>query len=303
MLRKFVTISHISRSVLDRRTALSIAAVAFAAAAVLPAAAMADAFTDKVKKDGIVVAYAEEAPWAFLGPDKKVAGTDPEVIDGILKKMGVKEIKYQNTEWSTLVPGVRAKRFDMAITGIFIKPDRCTQVIFTDPIMIAPDGMIVMKGNPKKINGFDAFVKDRSLKVGTTIGGTGPRDHALAMGVNRDQVVELPDTPTQIAAMKAGRIHAALNTDQGNVAILEQAKDQAVELARPFNQAVKDGKLLVGVTAFAFQPDAGAFVKEFNKHLAAVRGSPDHIRILKKYGLSEDALPAKDVTTDMMCKG
>ncbi|MSO92813.1 MAG: ectoine/hydroxyectoine ABC transporter substrate-binding protein EhuB [Rhodospirillales bacterium] len=288
---------------ISRRYAIAAGALALATAFAVPIAANADAFTDKVKKDGITVAYAEESPWAFLGPDKKVAGTDPEVIDGILKKMGVKEIKYQNTEWSTLVPGVRAKRFDMAITGIFIKPDRCTQVIFTDPIMIAPDGMIVMKGNPKKINGFDAFVKDRSLKMGTTIGGTGPRDHALAVGVNRDQIVELPDTPTQIAAMKAGRIHAALNTDQGNVAILEQAKDTAVEVARPFKQAEKDGKLLVGVTAFAFQPDAGAFVKEFNKHLATVRGSPEHLKILKKYGLSEDALPAKGVTTAMMCKG
>ena len=289
--------------VISRRRAVTAGVLAVAAVLAAPIAAKADAFTDKVKKDGIIVAYAEEAPWAFLGPDKKVAGTDPEVIESILKKMGAKEVKYQNTEWSTLIPGVRAKRFDMAITGIFIKPDRCTQVIFTDPIMIAPDGMIVMKGNPKKINGFEAFVKDRTLKVGTTIGGTGPRDHALAVGVNRDQIVELPDTPTQIAAMKAGRIHAALNTDQGNVAILEQAKDPAVELARPFKQAEKDGKLLVGVTAFAFQPDAGPFVKEFNKQLATVRGSPEHIKILKKYGLSEDALPAKGVTTEMMCKG
>ena len=289
--------------VISRRRAVTAGVLAVAAVLAAPIAAKADAFTDKVKKDGIIVAYAEEAPWAFLGPDKKVAGTDPEVIESILKKMGAKEVKYQNTEWSTLIPGVRAKRFDMAITGIFIKPDRCTQVIFTDPIMIAPDGMIVMKGNPKKINGFDAFVKDRTLKVGTTIGGTGPRDHALAVGVNRDQIVELPDTPTQIAAMKAGRIHAALNTDQGNVTILEQAKDPAVEIARPFKQAEKDGKLLVGVTAFAFQPDAGAFVKEFNKQLATVRGSPEHIKILKKYGLSEDALPAKGVTTEMMCKG
>lgn len=303
MLRNFVTRARASRPIQGRRAAFSIAVVALAAAAALPAAAMADAFTDKVKKDGIVVAYAEEAPWAFLGKDGKVAGTDPEVIAGILDKMGVKQVKYQNTEWSSLVPGVRAKRFDMAITGIYIKPDRCKQVIFTEPIMIVPDGMIVMKGNPHKINGFDAFVQNRSLKMATTIGGTGPRDHALAVGVNRDQIVELPDTPTQIAAMKAGRVHAALNTDQGNVAILEQAKDPAVEVARPFKQAVKDGKLLVGVTAFAFQPDAGAFVKEFNKHLAAVRGTPQHLATLKKYGLSQDAVPAKDVTTDMMCKG
>ena len=281
---------------------LSVGIVALATALAAPVATSADSFTDKVKKDGILVAYAEEAPWAFLGPDGKLSGTDPEVIRIILDKMGVKQIKPQNTEWSSLIPGVRAGRFDMAITGIYIKPDRCKQVLFTDPIMVVADGMIVPKGNPNKIHGFDAFSQNRNLKLATTIGGTGPRDHALAMGVNRDQIVELPDTPTQIAALKAGRVHAALNTDQGNVAILTQAKDPAVELARPFTQAVKDGKPLVGITAFAFHPDAKVFVAEYNKHMAKFRGTPEHVAILKKYGMSEAALPTADMKTEIICK-
>jgi polar amino acid transport system substrate-binding protein len=98
------------------------------------------------------------------------------------------------------------------------------------------------------------------------------------------------------------RVHAAINTDQGNVAILAQANDPAVELARPFTQAVKDGKPLVGITAFAFHPDAKVFVAEFNKHMAKFRGTPEHVAILQKYGLSEAALPTAEMKTEITCK-
>ena len=53
--------------------------------------------------------------------------------------------------------------------------------------------------------------------------------------------------------------------------------------------------------AYAFRKEDGAFVDEFDKHLTAFIGTPEHIAIMERHGMSADELPKLE-TADL-CGG
>jgi polar amino acid transport system substrate-binding protein len=269
---------------------------------VVSAGHAADSFWEKLKGDGAVMGFANEAPFAYKKPDGTLVGTDAEILMHVFEEMGITEIEAGLVDWGALIPGVRARRFDVVASGIYIKPERCEQVAFTEPLYVLGDGMIVLAGNPKNIHDFEAFVKDRSLKLANTIGATGPGDHALAMGVQPGQIVEVPDPPSQIAALKAGRVDAALNTGIQTGELVKRANDPTIERALPFRQATIEGKPAVGIAGLAFHPENEAFVAELNKRLVAFRGTPEYIAILEKYGMTKEDLPDTWMVTSELCK-
>lgn len=278
--------------------AAALAVVSFAAGS-----ADAQELMMRAKSDGIVIGYAEEAPFAHHDGAGNLIGIDPEIIRIVFDKMGVKTFKPQLTDWGGLVPGVKAKRWDMAITGIYIKPDRCKNVLFTDPIYVIADGLVTTKGNPYNLHSFEDVAAKPKIKMGTTIGGTGPRDHAYAIGVQRNQIVELPGYPELIAALKADRIQTFTGTDVGNLEVVKKANDPDLHWVPDFKVSIKDGKPLAGITAFAFNHASKAFVDDFNKHLAGLREMPKFIEMLGKHGMPPSAKPTSEMRTANICKG
>jgi polar amino acid transport system substrate-binding protein len=281
------------------RTTLTTAAAALGL--LLAPAALAEGLLEKGKTEGFVLGFANEAPFAYTTPEGELAGVDADILRHVLGQLGIEKVSTELVEWGALIPGVRAKRFDVVASGIYMKPDRCEQVAFAEPLYLLGDGMIVLAGNPKNIHGFDAFANDPGLKLANTIGATGPGDHALAMGVTPEQILEVPDPPSQIAALKAGRVDAALNTGLQTGELVAAANDPAIERAEPFAQAVIDGQPAVGIAGIAFNPEDADFVELFDAELLKFRGTPEYLAILAKYGLTEGDLPAEGMTTDSVC--
>ena len=113
--------------------------------------------------------------------------------------MGVEEIEGELTTFGELIPGLQAGRFDLAASAIYIKPDRCEQVAFAEPLYIQGDSIIVAAGNPKNIHSYSDVAADPTIKLGYPTGGTGVGDNAKAMGVTDDQLVDFPDSPAGFA--------------------------------------------------------------------------------------------------------
>lgn len=120
--------------------------------AVLGLASSVQAATlDTVKSNSSIrIGYANETPFAFTETDGTVTGESPEIAKIIFAKMGIKQVNGVLTEWGSLIPGLRAGRFDVIAAGMYITPARCKQVLFTDPQYQLPDALLVAKGNPKK---------------------------------------------------------------------------------------------------------------------------------------------------------
>ncbi|MFK8253244.1 ectoine/hydroxyectoine ABC transporter substrate-binding protein EhuB [Ancylobacter terrae] len=280
------------------------AAIAGLALSLLSGVAAAQSLTDKIKSGEIIrVGFANEAPFSSANANGELVGSDIALLRATLAKMGVKEFDGVLTPFGSLIPGLKAKRFDIIAAGLYIRPDRCKQVAFAEPIFAVGDAIVVPAGNPKKLASLGDFAKNAALKLGYTTGAGALIEHAYAVGVPKEQVSALPDGPALIAAVKAGRIDAFLYPSLSAQELLKAANDPAVERAEPFTQPVVNGKPALGVGSFAVRTDDAEFLKTFNETMLSILNSPEYLQMIEPFGFSKADLPPAGMTTAELCKG
>jgi polar amino acid transport system substrate-binding protein len=266
--------------------------------------ARAESTLERIKDQGYIrMGFANENPFSYATAEGELAGVDVDILNHILADMGVSEIDGGLTTFGGLIPGLVGKRFDLVSSAIYIKPDRCAQVAFVEPLYIQGDAIVVAAGNPKKIHSYSDVASDPSIKIGYPTGGTGPSDNAKAMGVKDDQLIDFPGSPTGFAALKEGRIDGYATVAMNVEMQLRELNDPGLERADPFEQPVESGKIRYGITSFAVRLEDKDLLDEINKHLLAFRGTPEYLAILEKYGLTEADLPPEGMTTAKMCAG
>jgi polar amino acid transport system substrate-binding protein len=264
-------------------------------------AAQAQGTFERIKKDGVVrIGFANEAPWSFAQSDGTIAGADYELASLIFAKLGVGSLEGVITKFGSLIPGLKANRFDVVVAGFYIRPARCEQVAFSEPTVAVGDAIIVKAGNPKKISSYKSIIADPSLKLGGVVGAA-TAQNAKNAGVPDSQLVMFPDFVSAIAALKAGRVDGALQTAITAQATVKSSNDPTIERALPFEQAVINGKPTLNYAGFAFRPEDKDLVSAFNAELAKTLGGPEHLKILEKYSISPNEIP-KGVTTESLCK-
>jgi polar amino acid transport system substrate-binding protein len=278
--------------------------VGLALAATAAPSARAESTLQRIKDQGYIrMGFANEDPFSSATPEGELAGVDVDILNHILADMGVEEIDGGVTTFGGLLPGLVGKRFDLVSSAIYIKPERCAQVAFAEPLYIQGDAIVVAAGNPKKIHSYSDVAADPTIRIGYPTGGTGPSDNAKAMGVREDQLLDFPGSPTGFAAIKDGRIDGYATVAMNVEMQLREMKDPGLERADPFEQPVADGKIRYGVTSFAVRLEDKDLLDEINKHLLAFRSTPEYLAVLEKYGLTEADLPPEGMTTAKICAG
>ncbi|MER8900119.1 transporter substrate-binding domain-containing protein, partial [Mesorhizobium sp. M0676] len=155
------------RKVLTGLAALGVAAMAIGSTTGLASAA---SLLDKIKNgDTIRIGFSNEPPHAYPGPNNEPLGFVNAVTIDILRKLGATKVEPVLTEWGSLIPGLQAARFDMITGGMAITPERCKNVLFTDPVVAIIDGLLVPKGNPKGLHSYED-VRDKGV---TAVTGSG----------------------------------------------------------------------------------------------------------------------------------
>lgn len=278
----------------------ALAGTLLAAAAAL-APAQADETFDKLKASRTArIGFANEAPFSFQQPDSTIAGADYDVAKAIMNKLGIDKFEGVLVNFASLLPGLQAKRFDIVAAGLYIRKDRCAQVLFSDPNIVVSDTLVVKKGNPKKLHSYMDIAANKSVKVGGT-SGTVTVKNALEGGVAQDQIVEFPDVTSSLAALRAGRTDGALQTTATAGWTVRTAKDNTVEVAMPFEAVKTSGQKVQNFAGFVFAKDAPDLREAFNRELKAFMGTPAHLAILEKYGLVATDIP-RNVTAAQLCE-
>lgn len=268
--------------------------VAMAAMASVPA--KAENTLERIQRTGVIrIGYANEAPFAFTTPDGKVTGESPEVVKAIFAKMGVKKIEPVLTEWGALIPGLRAGRFDVIAAGMYITPERCKQVVFTDPHYQLGDTLLVSKGNPKRLGSYADVAKDSNIKL-AVMSGTVELKYAREAGLKDEQILQVPDTTAQLQAVRTKRADAAIGT-QLTMKGLAAKGGAEVETTRHFADDPKH----MGYGALAFRPDDQALRDAVNKQLLGWLGSKDHLKTVSPFGFDTSNVTKK--TAAELCKG
>lgn len=283
------------RAILSRRLFLASASAAVAAAATIPA--RADTLDD-IRKKGVItigVGVMGTKPWVYQNEDGTYAGMEYEMMKYVTAKLGIPKFEYVSTEWDSLIPGLKAARWDIIWSGMTVTEERRqgAGIDFSRPYYFESDRLAVKGDGP--IQSPDDL-KDKVIGAAT---GTVEEIQARALVEkgHAKEVKTFADFATPFLALQNGQIDGYVvdNTTYGEqkkitpnlrtvgpvlyLAVDEKWQDQQQKAAYVYGG---DG---IGV-----RKEDTALLAAINDALNAMDADGTRQKILEKYGLWDDSL-------------
>ena len=260
--------------------------------AAVPASAD-DSKLQQLKDQGFArVAIANEPPFTAVAADGKVSGAAPDVAREVFKRLGVNEIVASISEYGAMIPGLQAHRHDVITAGLFMKPERCAAVAYSEPILCDAEALLVKKGNPLGFKSYADIAKNPDAKIGAPGGGTEEK-LALDAGVPRDRVIVVPDGQSGLKMLQDGRIDAYSLPVLSINDLVKKANDPNLEVIAP----------VIGAPVYcdgaAFHKDDVALRDAFDVELKKLKESGEFAKIIEPYGFS--AAAAMSTSRDKLC--
>lgn len=248
---------------------------------------------DELREQGFVrIAIANEPPYTAVNPDGTVSGAGPELARAIFKKLGVEDVVASVSEYGAMIPGLQAGRFDVVTAGLFMKPERCRAVAYSEPDLCDAEAFAVQKGNPFGLRSYEDIAANPEVKIGAPGGGTEER-LALEAGVPRDRVIVVPDGQSGIKMLQDGRIQVYSLPVLSINDLLAKANDPNLEIVAP----VVGAPIYCAGAAFALGNEE--LRDAYDAVLAEMKESGEFAEIIEPYGFSAEA--AKQVTREQLC--
>ena len=234
-----------------------------------------------------------------LGTRRRACAQAPEIARRLVAELGVDRVEGVLTEFGSLIPGLKAGRFDMIAAGMYITPERCREVAFTNPTYGIGEAFLVRAGNPRGLHSYEDVEGDPEARLGV-VAGTVERGYARAIGIPDGSVIVFPDTPSAVAGVQTGRVDAFAGTSLTIQDLLDKADDESLARAEPFRDPVIDGKTVRGYGAFAVRTEDQALLAELNARLAALIGTDAHLELVRPFGFTAADRPGA-VTAAELC--
>ncbi len=275
------------------KTVSALLGAAALSALALSMPAKADESLDKLKAQGFArIAIANEPPFTAVKADGTVSGAAPDVARAVFKKLGVNDVVASISEYGAMIPGLQAGRHDVVTAGLFMKPERCNAVAYSEPVLCDAEAFLVKKGNPKGFKSYADIAKDDKATIGAPGGGTEER-LALEAGVPRDRVIVVPDGQSGLKMLQDGRIDTYSLPVLSINDLVKKANDPNLEVIAPVQGAP------VYCDGAAFRKNDTALRDEFDKVLAEMKKSGEFAKIVEPYGFSAQA--AMSTTREKLC--
>ncbi|KQU88587.1 MULTISPECIES: ectoine/hydroxyectoine ABC transporter substrate-binding protein EhuB [unclassified Ensifer] len=260
--------------------------------ATTPAAADDDKL-QQLKEQGFArIAIANEPPFTAVGADGKVSGAAPDVAREIFKRLGVADVAASISEYGAMIPGLQAGRHDAITAGLFMKPERCAAVAYSEPVLCDAEAFALKKGNPLKLMSYKDIADNPDVKIGAPGGGTEEK-LALEAGVPRDRVIVVPDGQSGLKMLQDGRIDVYSLPVLSINDLMSKANDPNLEVVAPVEGAP------VYCDGAAFKKGDEALRDAFDVELAKLKESGEFAKIIEPYGFSAKA--AMSTTREKLC--
>lgn len=247
-----------------------------------PAAVMADTLADLKEQGFARIAIANEPPFTAVAADGTVSGAAPDVAREIFKRIGVPEVVASISEYGAMIPGLQARRHDAITAGLFMKPERCQAVAYSEPVLCDAEAFLLPKGNPKGFKSYADIAADPAATIGAPGGGTEEK-LALEAGVPRERVIVVPDGQSGLKMLQDGRIDVYSLPVLSISDLMAKANDPNLEMVAP----------VVGAPVYcdgaAFRKEDTALRDAFDAELAKMKASGEFAAIIEPYGFSAAA--------------
>ncbi|MCC6204090.1 MAG: ectoine/hydroxyectoine ABC transporter substrate-binding protein EhuB [Hyphomicrobiales bacterium] len=253
--------------------------------------ATAETTLEKVKAAGFIrVGFPNQVPYAYADDKGQLTGVDADIARRVVERMGIPQMDGVLTEFSSLIPGLKAGRFDMVL-AMFVNPTRCAEVAFSEPAYSVGQGLIVASGNPKQIKSYDDLVSGE-VQIAVMAGAV-QANNLKTLGVPEARIQSYPDMTGSVAAVTSGRADVFAISALAARRLSGMEGMSSVALVEGFPDPVVNGKPARGYDAFAMRKDDADLLEAFNKALAEVMSEPDFVDVLTSYGLTKDDIPNK----------
>lgn len=255
---------------------------------------------EQAREQGFIrVGFANERPYGFANEEGQLTGEAPEVARAIFTELGIDEIDGVLTEFGSLIPGLNAGRFDVIAAGMFINPERCEQVLFTDPDYCAPQAFGVQEGNPLGLSNYGDVADNDQARLGVLRGAV-EVGYAEDAGVPDDRVTVLDSPQTMVEALSIGDVDVIGLTSITIRTNLEGR--EGVEMTEPFVPVI-DGEEELGCGGYAFRMENQDDRDEFNEVLNEFKSEDRILPIVEEFGFGQEEVDlAKDETADELCQ-
>jgi len=219
-----------------RRDALKIgAAGAVASSALFGAtnAAFADTLAEIQKRGVLSTATEMQFPPFDISDNGTYKGLNRDLVDAVGKEMGLK-VTYLDLPWTSVLPGLEAKKFDLCIAPVTITKERMKHYAFTVPIADAT-AALMKRADDKSI------MKPEDI-AGKTVGGQKGTSQVAQLKEfaaklpKPVEVKEYVDNNQASADLAAGRIDATVNSLPNLAYAAQQRPDTFAVVTPPFGQ-------------------------------------------------------------------
>jgi polar amino acid transport system substrate-binding protein len=195
--------------------------------------AAADTLADIKKRGELVVATEMQFPPFDINDNGVYKGVDRELIDAVAKELGVK-VSYLDLPWTSVLPGLEAKKFDLVIAPVTITKERMKHYAFSVPIANAT-AALMKRADDKSIT------KPEDI-AGKTVGGQKGTSQLAQLKefaaklAKPVEVKEYVDNNQSYADLAAGRIDASVNSLPNLAYAAAQRSDTFAMVMPPFGQ-------------------------------------------------------------------
>lgn len=257
----------------------------------------------KLQKKGVArLGMTPAPPYCYTTSSGKPTGYENDEAQLILRRLGIHKVAAKVVDFAALIPGLQAGRFDVCTGALYIKPERCSAVLYAQPDIADLEAFAVQKGNPLGIKSYDDVAKNHQVNLGV-IAGAAEHGYAQQAGVPDSRVQEYPDFPSALAALDAGRVNAVGfdNISIGN-ALKKSQNARKFSMSPAFTVPAGAKPTFAAMT---FNHGANSLRDAWNRELRKAQKAGELVKLAAKYGI-----PAKSITVcygvttkSLHCKG
>ncbi len=218
----------------------------------------------------------------FAEDNKTVVGIDADIAAALSKELGV-ELRFVSTSFDAIIPGLVAKRYDMAMSAMTDNRKREKQVDFVD-YFGSGGGILARTADKDKYKTLDDLC---GVTVGIAKGTTEVADaekqsakcKAEGKAAINSQIFARQND--MVLALQSHRVDAAMADAPNSAATAQNSKGQLVLTGPAYNKSV---------FGIVFPKGNDQLMKAVQAALQKIMDDGTYLAILKKYGQQDNAI-------------
>ncbi|HLJ59195.1 MAG TPA: transporter substrate-binding domain-containing protein [bacterium] len=233
----------------------------------------------RVLREGITIGIANDYPFTYQDEKtKQFDGLDVRIFKLITQTLGIQKVSWQIVQFDAMIPGLVAKRWDVAADNIHENAKRLAVIDFTSPAYWYGSALAVHKGNPKNIH----TAADLAGKVVGVVRGS--FNHTFLE--KRTDIKELKLYTTneaEFADLIAGRIDVTMEDDIKVGLFIKNHPGVPIEFATGYSPSLEE----YGYARYGIRKDDVDLNFAISRAIDELRARRDGIpKVLEEGGLS-----------------